>query len=84
VESESILSASALVQGAENLANALPAQGFVHYRTTYLEKQVLAKEQQLYRARGYIEHSIFPVISPQLVISEGQLTPHFVPLTSLA
>lgn len=29
------------------------------------------KEQRLFRARGYLEQAIFPVISPQAVISEG-------------
>jgi hypothetical protein len=32
------------------------------------------KEQHLYRERGYLEQAIFPIISPQAVISEGIAT----------
>ena len=36
--------------------------------------EFVLKEQRLYRERGYLEQSIFPIISPQSVISEGIAT----------
>jgi hypothetical protein len=33
--------------------------------------EFVLKEQRLYRERGYLEQAIFPIISPQSVISEG-------------
>ncbi|HWZ18511.1 MAG TPA: hypothetical protein VNW73_06920 [Ktedonobacteraceae bacterium] len=36
--------------------------------------EFVLKEQRLFRERGYLEQSIFPIISPQSVISEGIAT----------
>src|SRR5215467_5822999 len=36
--------------------------------------EFVLKEQRLFRERGYIEQAIFPIISPQSVISEGIAT----------
>src|SRR5215469_15583146 len=36
--------------------------------------EFVLKEQRLFRERGYIEQAIFPIISPQAVISEGIAT----------
>ena len=36
--------------------------------------EFVLKEQRLYRERGYLEQAIFPIVSPQSVISEGIAT----------
>src|SRR5215472_2343023 len=36
--------------------------------------EFVLKEQRLFRERGYLEQAIFPIISPQAVISEGIAT----------
>src|SRR5215472_16182917 len=51
------------------LMNLMCHEGYPGHHTEFV-----LKEQHLFRERGYIEQAIFPMISPQSVISEGIAT----------
>src|SRR5215467_501328 len=51
------------------LMNLMCHEGYPGHHTEFV-----LKEQHLFRERGYIEQAIFPIISPQSVISEGIAT----------
>lgn len=48
------------------LVNFVCHEGYPGHHTEFV-----LKEQRLFRGRGYLEQAIFPIISPQSVISEG-------------
>ena len=48
------------------LLNFMCHEGYPGHHTEFV-----LKEQRLFRERGYLEQAIFPIISPQSVISEG-------------
>ena len=51
------------------LMNFMCHEGYPGHHTEFV-----MKEQRLFRERGYLEQAIFPIISPQSVISEGIAT----------